>query len=50
MVDAFEIFPNLLSPLKIGDVVFRNRMFCAPTGGADMIADGQPSTDDGHGV
>ena len=46
MIDAFEAFPNLLSPLKIGDVVFRNRMFCAPTGGADMIADGQPSTDD----
>lgn len=45
MVHAYETFPNLLEPLKIGNVVFRNRMFCAPTGHADDIAPGQPSTD-----
>lgn len=45
MVDPFETFPNLLSPLKIGDVLYRNRMFCAPTGHADIVANGQPSTD-----
>jgi 2,4-dienoyl-CoA reductase-like NADH-dependent reductase (Old Yellow Enzyme family) len=45
MVNAFETFPNLLSPLKIGSVVFRNRMFSAPTGHADIIADGQPGLD-----
>jgi len=43
MVNAFETFPNLLNPLKIGGEVFRNRMFCAPTGHADIVADGQPS-------
>ena len=45
MVDAFREFPHLLAPLKIGDVVFRNHMFCAPTGHTDDIAPGQPSTD-----
>ena len=25
-------FPHLLSPIRIGDVVFRNRLFAAPTG------------------
>lgn len=45
MVDPFETFPHLLAPLKIGNTVFRNRMFCAPTGHADIIADGQPSTE-----
>ena len=45
MVDAFKTFPHLLEPLVIGNVVFRNRMFCAPTGHADIIPDGQPSTD-----
>jgi len=45
MVDAFREFPHLLAPLKIGDVVYRNRMFCAPTGHTDDIAPGQPSTE-----
>ena len=45
MVDAFKEFPHLLAPLKIGDVVYRNHMFCAPTGHTDDIAPGQPSTD-----
>ena len=45
MVDAFKEFPHLLAPLQIGDVVYRNRMFCAPTGHTDDIAPGQPSTD-----
>lgn len=45
MTDAFKTFPHLLAPLRIGDVVYRNRMFCAPTGHTDDIAPGQPSVD-----
>ncbi|MCL2126447.1 MAG: NAD(P)/FAD-dependent oxidoreductase [Oscillospiraceae bacterium] len=45
MVEAFETFPHLLKPLKIGNILFRNRMFCAPTGHTDIIYDGQPSID-----
>jgi len=45
MVDAFKTFPHLLAPLKIGDVVYRNHMFSAPTGYCDDIAEGQPSWD-----
>ncbi len=45
MVNAFETFPHLLSPLKIGNVVFRNRMFCAPTGHTDILYTGQPSVE-----
>lgn len=32
-------YPNLCSPIKIGNVVFRNRMFGAPMGGTDITAD-----------
>ena len=45
MVNAFETFPNLLAPIKVGGVMFRNRMFCAPTGHTDIVYDGQPSLD-----
>ena len=45
MVNAFKTFPNLLAPIKIGNVMFRNRMFCAPTGHTDIVYDGQPSMD-----
>ena len=45
MVDAFKEFPHLLAPLQIGDVIYRNHMFCAPTGHTDDIAPGQPSTE-----
>ncbi len=45
MIDAFKEFPHLLAPIKIGDVIYRNRMFCAPTGHTDDIAPGQPSVD-----
>ncbi len=45
MVNAFKEFPHLLAPIKIGDVVYRNRMFCAPTGHTDDIAPGQPSAE-----
>ncbi len=45
MVNAFETFPHLLAPLTIGKTVFRNRMFCSPTGHTDIIPSGQPSTD-----
>ena len=43
MVNAKEAFPNLLSPIKIGGVMFRNRMFGAPVGSAEIEYDGQPS-------
>jgi 2,4-dienoyl-CoA reductase-like NADH-dependent reductase (Old Yellow Enzyme family) len=43
MINAFESFPHLLSPLKIGNVLFRNRMFAAPVNSAEIIYDGQPS-------
>ena len=42
MVNAFETFPNLLSPIKIGNVLFRNRMFGAPINAAEIEYDGQP--------
>lgn len=45
MIDAFKEFPHLLAPLQIGDVVYRNHIFCAPTGHTDDIAPGQPSVD-----
>ncbi len=43
MVNAFETFPHLISPLKIGNAVFRNRMFASPVNSAEVIYDGQPS-------
>ena len=45
MVNAFKTFPNLLSTVKAGGIMFRNRMFCAPTGHADIVYEGQPSLD-----
>lgn len=33
-------FPNLSSPITIGRVTFRNRMFSAPMGGTDISNDG----------
>ena len=33
-------FPHLSSPIKIGRVTFRNRMFSAPMGGTDITNDG----------
>lgn len=43
MVNAYETFPNLLAPIKIRGVMFRNKMFAAPLVSAEMIYDGQPS-------
>ena len=43
MTKSYETFPHLLSPLKIGNVMFRNRMFGAPLGSAETVYDGQPS-------
>ena len=45
MTNAFEIFPNLLKPIEIAGTLFRNRMFCAPTGHTDIVYDGQPGID-----
>ena len=33
-------FPHLCSPIMVGRVTFRNRMFSAPTGGTDITNDG----------
>lgn len=33
-------FPHLSSPITIGRVTFRNRMFSAPMGGTDITNDG----------
>jgi 2,4-dienoyl-CoA reductase-like NADH-dependent reductase (Old Yellow Enzyme family)/thioredoxin reductase len=43
LVNAFETFPHLISPLKIGNLLFRNRMFASPVNSAEVIYDGQPS-------
>ena len=45
MINAFETFPHLLSPIKIGNVMFRNRMFGAPVNAAEVVYDGQPAID-----
>ncbi|MCY1150889.1 MAG: NAD(P)/FAD-dependent oxidoreductase [Sphaerochaetaceae bacterium] len=33
-------YPNLCSPIKIGNQIFRNRMFSAPMGGTDITKEG----------
>ncbi len=33
-------FKHLTSPIRIGNVTFRNRMFSAPMGGTDITNDG----------
>jgi 2,4-dienoyl-CoA reductase-like NADH-dependent reductase (Old Yellow Enzyme family)/thioredoxin reductase len=43
VINAFETFPHLMSPLKIGNVIFRHRMFASPVNSAEVVADGQPS-------
>lgn len=35
-------YPHLLSPIKIGNVTFRHRMFSAPMGATDITADCTP--------
>ncbi|MBR5502052.1 MAG: FAD-dependent oxidoreductase [Oscillospiraceae bacterium] len=45
MVNAYETFPNLLSPIQVRNTVFRNRMFKSPTGHTDITETGQPSID-----
>ena len=32
-------YPHLSSPIRLGNVTFRNRMFAAPMGGTDLTAD-----------
>jgi 2,4-dienoyl-CoA reductase-like NADH-dependent reductase (Old Yellow Enzyme family)/thioredoxin reductase len=38
-------YPNLFSPIRLGDTVFRNRIFGAPTGAQDLSPDGFPVPD-----
>ena len=33
-------YPNLCKPLRVGNVIYRNRMFSTPTGGTDIENDG----------
>ncbi len=33
-------YPHLCSPIRLGNVTFRNRMFSSPMGGTDITADG----------
>ena len=33
-------YPHLFAPLQIGDVIYRNRIFAAPTGHLDVSVDG----------
>ena len=33
-------YPHLCTPIKLGNVTFRNRMFSSPMGGTDITADG----------
>lgn len=35
-------YPNLLSPIRLGNVTFRHRMFSAPMGATDITADCSP--------
>lgn len=38
-------YPNLFKPVKIGDVLFKNRIFSAPTGHPDVTLDGEFTED-----
>ncbi len=38
-------YPNLFEPIKIGDTLFRNRIFSAPTGHPDVTLDGEFTED-----
>ena len=35
-------YPHLTSPIRLGNVTFRNRMFSAPMGATDITADCSP--------
>jgi 2,4-dienoyl-CoA reductase-like NADH-dependent reductase (Old Yellow Enzyme family)/thioredoxin reductase len=37
-----ETYPHLLSPIRLGNVTFRHRMFSAPMGATDITADCSP--------
>jgi 2,4-dienoyl-CoA reductase-like NADH-dependent reductase (Old Yellow Enzyme family)/thioredoxin reductase len=38
-------YPNLFRPIKIGNTIFRNRIFASPPGPSDMTSDGRHSED-----
>ncbi len=38
-------YPDLFRPIQIGDTLFRNRIFSAPTGHPDVSVDGEFSED-----
>ena len=35
-------YPHLFAPLQVGDVIYRNRIFSAPTGHLDVSVEGVP--------
>ena len=37
-------YPHLFAPLQIGDVIYRNRIFAAPTGHLDVSVEGVPGS------
>jgi 2,4-dienoyl-CoA reductase-like NADH-dependent reductase (Old Yellow Enzyme family) len=38
-------FPKLFEPVKVGGVIFRNRIFGSPTGSMDFNSDHTPTED-----
>jgi hypothetical protein len=43
LVNAFETFPHLISPLKIGNVNIPKQNVASPVNSAEIVIDGQPS-------
>lgn len=44
-MNTTDRFPNLLSPIRLGNTVFRNRIFTAPTSLYDLTPAGAPTDD-----
>lgn len=42
---SIERYPNLLKPIRLGDTIFRNRIFSAPTGLYDLTPERAPTAD-----
>ena len=42
---GFSRYPNLFKPIQLGDTIFRNRIFSAPTGLLDLTPECAPTQD-----
>ena len=42
---SIQRYPHLFQPVRIGDTLFRNRLFSAPTGHPDVTLDGNFTED-----